>query len=230
MANYVILVGQLVQSCHAASLMRSDQHLIYTFDSIGGVGAVKDEVDETSIGADADHKTVRIDSMGTIYNQKNGYEISTGDQLACSPACGSDEECFYGECEVKCKGSDNEDCHLCWYQGECTSLSARHGTNVDQQECEAFPGTWCGEVACSASDTIELSADCRCALDSSTNECVSGKFCWADNTCNDAPKASPVNCVMGEWSSWSACSVTCGEGTKSLQECIHTSSRWRELR
>ena len=43
-------------------------------------------------------------------------------------------------------------------------------------------------TACTTSDSTAISgSDCKCAAASSTNECVAGKFCWADNTCNDAP-------------------------------------------
>jgi len=51
---------------------------------------------------------------------------------------------------------------------------------------------------CVASDTTELRAACKCATGSPTNECTIGKYCWTDNTCNDAEKASITDCVTSD--------------------------------
>ena len=50
----------------------------------------------------------------------------------------------------------------------------------------------CTVVPCVLSDKSATGSSCKCALSASTNECDDKKFCWTDNTCNDAMKP-------GEW-------------------------------
>ena len=41
---------------------------------------------------------------------------------------------------------------------------------------------------CTTSDTEAVTSACKCAGDSTSNECAADMFCWTDNTCNDAAK------------------------------------------
>ena len=41
---------------------------------------------------------------------------------------------------------------------------------------------------CSPSDDVVISTACKCASGATTDECATTKFCWTDNTCNDAAK------------------------------------------
>jgi len=42
---------------------------------------------------------------------------------------------------------------------------------------------------CTTSDTTATGVDCQCELLSISNDCTADKFCWVDNTCNDAAKS-----------------------------------------
>ena len=49
-------------------------------------------------------------------------------------------------------------------------------------------------AVCETSDTEAIAgAACKCATDATTNECAVSKYCWTDNTCNDAAKPSESN-------------------------------------
>merc|ERR1719272_1577875 len=45
-----------------------------------------------------------------------------------------------------------------------------------------------GTTVCSKSDTVAVNAACKCDVAASTNECAMSKYCWVDNSCNDAAK------------------------------------------
>jgi len=58
-------------------------------------------------------------------------------------------------------------------------------------------------AVCIPSDTEAIAgAACKCATDATTGECAVSKYCWTDNTCNDAAKPSvaklSASYVLGE--------------------------------
>jgi len=54
-------------------------------------------------------------------------------------------------------------------------------------------------VPCLPSDAIVTNSTCKCASSASTNECAADKFCWTDNTCNDAMKPCDGDCPLPPW-------------------------------
>ena len=58
---------------------------------------------------------------------------------------------------------------------------------TDTKCCTVSTGAG-GTTDCPTSDTVAVNAACKCDGGASTNECAMSKYCWTDNTCNDAAK------------------------------------------
>merc|ERR1711865_796779 len=64
-------------------------------------------------------------------------------------------------------------------------------TKTTEYEEDAIDDTDAGgddSTDCTASDTLAIATDCKCASESTTNECVATKYCY-DGACEDAPKS-----------------------------------------
>jgi hypothetical protein len=64
---------------------------------------------------------------------------------------------------------------------------------------------------CDPDDDTVLTAACKCVAQTTFNDCATGKFCWADNTCNDAAK--PLTWAMG--SLGQTCDSVCAAHSKN---------------
>ena len=73
------------------------------------------------------------------------------------------------------------------YQGQKTILNIyEHCSKTVEVLASVSQAT---TTDCTTSDTEAVTSACKCASDSTNNECAADMFCWTDNTCNDAAKA-----------------------------------------
>lgn len=91
---------------------------------------------------------------------------------------GAPHDCCAGTCKFKC--SSPSECN--------TSFDRVKGDHCLAKEACPVPTT---TTSCRKSDTVPLVSNCKCASDSTSDECAAGQYCWIDNTCNDAAKSEP---------------------------------------
>ena len=77
---------------------------------------------------------------------------------------------------------------------------------------------------CTTGDWVALASNCKCAAGATTGECLSGIYCWIDNTCDDAAKVNdcPTSDVMATPSD---CKCTAGATT---QDCASGKYCWTD--
>ncbi|CAJ1341966.1 unnamed protein product [Effrenium voratum] len=110
------------------------------------------------------------------------------------------------------------------YQGDVCQ-----GFASDTRSCENLPvcptdcewDVWTDWESCSATCGSGVSRRTR---QRKKYEKDGGHVCWGteDDEQVCTREACPVDCVMGDWTSWSLCSVTCGQGSQSRLRGIRT--------
>lgn len=100
-----------------------------------------------------------------------------------------------------------------------TSTPTNSPTNTPVDSC--IPATCtqlgCGDHPDGCGTTLHcgccINAECGADTECTTNHCSHQGFCTQQT-------ASPVNCLYGDWSDWSACSATCGTGTVTRSRVV----------
>ena len=73
---------------------------------------------------------------------------------------------------------------------------AAQNTGCTASECCTVTSSTTSD--CVTSDTNQLTSACKCDSGASTNECAMSKYCWVDNTCNDAAKSGQGGGTPGQ--------------------------------
>jgi len=139
--------------------------------------------------------------------------------------CVMGEWTVFGYCSATCGGGQQtctrEILTSAAYGGtECGATSEEQACNTDSCAVNCVVGEWAAWGACSASCGGGTSTRTRAIV---TPAAYGGTECpptSEDNACNTQPCA--VNCVMGEWTAFGYCSVTCGGGQQTRTREIST--------
>lgn len=156
--------------------------------------------------------------------------------IPCTGPTEASRGCFLAPCPVHCQWTDWTD----W--GECTSScgsgqQARtravavqpayegdlcEGFASDSRPCESLPvcptdcewDVWTDWEACSVTCGTGVSRRTRARK---KYEKDGGHVCWGTEDDEQACslEACPVDCLLGDWSQWSPCSMTCGKGSQT---------------
>lgn len=156
--------------------------------------------------------------------------------IPCTGPTSASRGCFRAHCPVHCQWTDWTD----W--GECTSScgsgqQARtravavqpayegdicEGFASDSRPCESLPvcptdcewDVWTDWEACSVTCGTGVSRRTRARK---KYEKDGGHVCWGteDDEQVCSLDACPVDCLLGDWSQWSQCSMTCGKGSQT---------------
>merc|ERR1719498_1768689 len=143
---------------------------------------------------------------------------------ACTESCGTGSQTRTRDVTVDFKDGytcslSSPDCHLDGVQGHEVVAVTRCSILSDERDCnehacpkDCVVGAWSDWSSCTLS----------CGTGSQTRPRVNtapehgGKACpssRAQRACND--HECPVDCVYGDWSTWSSCSKSCGTGTQT---------------
>ena len=102
---------------------------------------------------------------------------------------------------------------------------AAQNTGCTASECCTVTSSTTSD--CSTSDTNQLTSACKCDSGASTNECVTNKYCWVDNTCNNAAKSGSSTTTPCSKSDTVAVNAACKcDVAASTNECAMSKYCW----
>lgn len=106
----------------------------------------------------------------------------------------------------------------------CLATSESKACNVVPCPVDCQMGAWTGWTTCNRACGGGSQSRTRPVVVAAANN---GKACSATfetQTCNTQP--CPVDCVMGDWSTWTPCDKTCGKGTRSRNRNVSVQSQY----
>jgi competence ComEA-like helix-hairpin-helix protein len=104
----------------------------------------------------------------------------------------------------------------------CPHLNEARTCSENPCPVDCIQGDWSGFSACSKSCGAGLMTRERKVLRTAM---YGGKRCGTANEERTCVKACPVDCAMGEWGGWKACSRSCGTGTQQRTRAAITEAR-----